>query len=350
MDLSIIIPVYNEKDNVKELHRLILKACDQLNKTYEIIFVDDGSSDGTYEELKGLTPAKIIRLRKNWGQTAALDAGIKAAKGEILITMDGDLQNDPADIPRLLEKMESENLDVVAGWRKKREDSFSKRFISKGAKLLRNILIHDGIQDSGCTLRAYKHECFDTLDLYGEMHRFIVALLKMRGFKVGEIEVTHHARKNGKTKYNSTRAVKGFLDMLSVWFWKKFANRPLHMLGTAGILMMFVGTGSGLWALYYKIFHNIDMSDTSLTVLTMFLFFAGFAMFIGGILADMISKTYYSSSRDQVYLIEKIIDNKRDDGIAENPPSPSIKINVRQSHPNHQGSRQEDPGSVSSGL
>ncbi len=309
MYLSVVIPVYNEKGNINELHQSIVKVCNKLHKPFEVIFVDDGSDDGTYETLKSCpAPIKIIRLRKNRGQTAALDAGIKAAKGKIIIMMDGDLQNDPEDIPKLLDKMKSENLDVVSGWRKDRKDNFFKRFVSKGAKVLRDKLIKDEINDSGCTLKAYKKECFDTVDLYGEMHRFIVALLKMKGFKIGEIVVKHHPRKHGETKYNITRTIKGFLDMMSVWFWKKFANRPLHLLGTAGIFMMFVGSGSGLWAFYMKMFKGNDLSDTSLTVLTMFLFFSGFFMFISGILADMISKTYYNTSKDQVYLIEDVIE------------------------------------------
>ena len=222
--------------------------------------------------------------------------------------MDGDLQNDPADIPKLLNKLEEEDLDVVSGWRKDRKDSFMKRFVSGGARWLRNRLIKDGIHDSGCTLKAYRSECFKTLDLYGEMHRFIVALLKLRGYRIGEIEVSHHARRHGVTKYNMNRTVKGFLDMLSVWFWKKFANRPLHLLGGVGLFMILTGIFSGGFALYKKFFLGVDLSDTSLTMLTMFLFFFGLFMFISGILADMVSKIYFASSRDQVYLIQEVIE------------------------------------------
>lgn len=309
MDISIVIPVYNEKDNVTKLHQGLTRTLMPMGRPFEIIFVDDGSDDGTHEALKECPgPIKIIRFRKRWGQTAALDAGIKAAKGDVLITMDGDLQNDPEDIPRLITKLESEDLDVVSGWRRKRKDPFMKRFISRGAKILRDKLIRDGIHDSGCTLKAYRRKCFETVNLYGEMHRFIVALLKMKGFKVGEIEVKHHPRMHGRTKYNMSRTIKGFLDMLSVWFWKKFANRPLHLLGGAGLLMMFVGVLSGILAVYLKFSRGIDLSETSLTVLTMLLFFSGTFMFIAGIMVDMISKTYYSTSRDEVYLIEKIIE------------------------------------------
>jgi len=309
MDISVIIPAYNEKGNVTELHQRIIAALKPLRRSFEIIFVDDTSDDGTFEELKRLSgPLKIIRFRKRRGQTAALDAGIKAAKGAILVTLDGDLQNDPDDIPKLIHKLESENLDVVSGWRKNRKDPFMKRFISKGAKFLRDLLITDGIHDSGCTLKVYRRECFDTVDLFGEMHRFIVALLRMKGFKIGEMVVKHHPRKHGYTKYNFTRTFKGFLDMLAIWFWKKFANRPLHLLGGAGLFMMVVGFLSGTWAIYLKIRHGMDLSETSLTVLTIFLFFGGFFMFISGILADMVSKTYYNTSKDQVYMVEEVIE------------------------------------------
>jgi len=309
MDISIVIPVFNEKGNVSELHRHIVNTLRPLGRSFEIIFVDDASEDGTFEELQQLpAPVKIIRFRRNRGQTAALDAGIKAARGTLLVTMDGDLQNDPDDIPKLIHKLESENLDVVSGWRKDRKDTFMKRFISKGAKLLRDKLIRDDIHDSGCTLKAYRRECFDTIDLYGEMHRFIVAILKMKGYKIGEMVVRHHPRIHGKTKYNITRTFRGFLDMLSLWFWKKFANRPLHFLGGGGLMMMTIGFLSGSWAIYLKIFKGADLSDTSLTILTMFMFFGGVMMFIIGIMADMLSKVYYNSSKDKVYMIDKIIE------------------------------------------
>ena len=309
MDISVVIPVYEERDNVPELHHRIVQALKPMGRKFEVIFVDDASDDGTFEALKKLpAPVKIVRFRRNRGQTAALDAGIKEAKGTLLVTMDGDLQNDPDDIPKLIHKLESENLDVVSGWRKDRKDPFMKRFISKVAKLLRDKLIRDDIHDSGCTLKAYRRECFDTVDLYGEMHRFIVAILKMKGYKIGEMVVKHHPRVHGKTKYNFTRTFKGFLDILAIWFWKKFANRPLHLLGSAGLFMMIVGFLSGTWAIYLKIRYGMDLSETSLTILTMFLFFGGFFMFISGILADMISKTYYNTSKDQVYMVEEVIE------------------------------------------
>src|SRR5690606_36402750 len=186
---------------------------------YEIIMVDDGSSDGTLKVLKTLAPVTVIRLRSNFGQTAALDAGIKAAQYPYIITMDGDLQNDPADAPRLIAHLEEHDLDVVSGWRKNRKDPFSKKFISRGANVLRGILVNDGIHDSGCTLKIYRKECFDNVNLYGEMHRCIPALLKMRGFSIGELPVNHRPRHAGKSKYNLKRTLKGLVDMIMIWFW-----------------------------------------------------------------------------------------------------------------------------------
>lgn len=222
MFISIVIPLKDEEKNVSKLHREVKEVFKKNKLKGEFIFVDDGSSDKTLEELKKLKPIKVIAFRKNFGQTAAMDAGIKEAKGEVIVTMDGDLQNDPNDIPKLLNKME-EGFDVVSGWRKNRKDSFSKKFASRGANWLRGILIKDGINDSGCSLKAYKKECFDNLDLYGEMHRFIPATLKIKGFRIGEVVVNHRPRIAGKTKYNFKRVLKGFLDMLSVWFWRKFS-------------------------------------------------------------------------------------------------------------------------------
>ena len=240
MYLSIVIPVYNEEENVAQLHQEILSVIRKLNKTFEIIFVNDGSEDKTLEELRGLKPIKIIDFRKNFKQTAALDAGIKEARGNIIITMDGDLQNDPADIPLLLTKL-NEGYDVASGWRWQRKDSFVKKIISRSANLLRRFFINDHINDSGCTLKAYRQECFENFDLYGEMHRFIPALLIWRGFKVVEVKVNHRPRVAGKTKYTLSRIFKGLIDMMAVWFWRKFSTRPLHIFGGAGLIIFTTG-------------------------------------------------------------------------------------------------------------
>lgn len=242
--ISVVVPVFNEEGNVEELHREIVEVCRAQHYEYEIIFVDDGSSDKTVEICKTLKPLKLIQMRRNFGQTAAMDAGIKAAQYDYIVTLDGDRQNDPADIPNMIVYLEENDLDVVSGWRKNRKDTFMKRFISRGANALRYLLVHDGIHDSGCSLKVYRRECFKGVNLYGEQHRFIPAILRMKGFTVGEVVVNHRARTAGVTKYNWKRTVKGFVDMISVWFWNKYATRPLHMLG--GGWSALSGTGRNL--------------------------------------------------------------------------------------------------------
>ena len=261
-EISIVIPLFNEAENLKELHSQLLNVCTKYQYTFEIIFVDDGSTDQTQSLIDSLTPVKYIRFRKNFGQTAALDAGIKEAQYEYIITMDGDLQNDPNDIPRLIHHLERNDLDVVSGWRKKRKDVFLKKFSSRGANLLRKILIKDGIHDSGCTLKAYKRECFEEVSIFGEMHRFIPAVLRIKGFCVGELEVNHRPRIRGKSKYNWRRTIKGFIDMISVWFWSKYAVRPLHLLGGIGFLFIFLGCICGLISIY-QYAKGISMSDSA---------------------------------------------------------------------------------------
>lgn len=258
MHLSIIIPVYNEEKNVAQLHQEIINTLSKTNKEFEIIVVNDGSNDNTLIELTKLKPIKIINFRKNFGQTAALDAGIKTAKGEIIITLDGDLQNNPADIPLLIQKIE-EGYDVVSGWRWQRKDSLCKRIISRGANFLRHLFIHDYVHDSGCTLKAYRRECFENFDLYGEMHRFIPALLTWRGFKVAEIKVNHRPRIAGTTKYTLTRIIKGFVDMIAVWFWQKFSARPLHIFGGIGFVTFNIGSGLILILFTLRLFSLISL-------------------------------------------------------------------------------------------
>lgn len=310
--LSIIIPVYNEEGAVEDLHSQIVSVCQNLIKeeAWEIIFINDGSEDKTLDVLKRLSPVKIVDFRRNFGQTAALDAGIKLSQGKYIIAMDGDGQNDPADIPHLLHKLEGEGWDAVSGWRQKRKDSIWKNGFSRGANFLRKIFIDDGVHDSGCTLKIYKRECFKNIDLTGEVHRFIPALLKVRGFKVGELVVRHHKRRTGKTKYNWKRGVKGLLDILSIWFWKKYANRPLHLFGSIGIFLLAVSVGFGLWASYKKIFLGISLSDTVLTDLTIAGFLIGIQFFLFALLADIVSKIYYSTTKDSTYDIKEVIDRQ----------------------------------------
>jgi glycosyltransferase involved in cell wall biosynthesis len=281
-----------------------------LDFQYEVIFIDDNSTDNTLENLRKLSDIKIIKFRRNFGQTASMDAGIKASSGEYIITMDGDGQNDPADVPKLLKKLKDENLDIVSGWRKNRKDPFMKKMSSRAAAFIRKSLINDGIHDSGCTLKIYKQECFKHIDLTGEMHRFIPAILKIKGFKAGEIEVSHRPRTKGKTKYTWTRGIRGILDMMSVWFWKKYADRPLHLFGGVGVILIIISIISGLIAIYQKIFIGIDLSDTILTDLSLFGFLISIQFLVFGLLADILSKNYFASTKDKTYDIVEIIENK----------------------------------------
>lgn len=308
--LSVVVPVFNEAVSISDLFREILAVGNKIGRPFEIIFVNDGSTDDTLSNLKKLKPLKIINFRKNFGQTAALDAGIKLARGRFIATLDGDGQNDPADIVGLLKKIESEDFDAVSGWRRLRFDNLLKRFSSKLAAAVRSLLIDDGIHDSGCTLKIYRRECFTDIDLMGEMHRFIPAILKIAGFKIGEMEVHHRPRLAGRTKYNWKRGVKGGLDMIAVWFWKKYVNRPLHLFGLVGLVMMTVSTLIGFSVAYLKIFLHKDLSDNVLTTLSLFGFVISCQFLIFGLMSDIMSKIYFSRGKSRPYYIKEVIDHK----------------------------------------
>lgn len=309
--ISVVVPVFNEEGNVAELHREIKEVCEREHYQYEIIFVDDGSSDRTGRVCKTLYPLKYVRMRKNFGQTAAMDAGIKASHYDYIITMDGDLQNDPEDIPKLIQYLEEGDFDIVSGWRKNRKDSPMKKFTSRGANFLRGIIVKDGIHDSGCSLKIYRRECFDHINLYGEMHRFIPALLKIKGFTIGEIVVNHRPRTSGVTKYNWKRTIKGFVDMISLWFWGKYAARPLHIFGGAGMFSLFLGFCCGIWSLILFV-HGAKMSNNIMPpLMTVFFIVIGLLMFVFGLMSDIMLKTYYGLDVDTTYSIKEIIDNKK---------------------------------------
>lgn len=308
--VSVVVPVYNEEGNVRELHEEIVDVCEKSGYIYEIIFVDDGSSDMTVEICKDLRPLKFIQMRKNFGQTAAMDAGIKAAQYDYIVTMDGDRQNDPADIPKMIEYLKNNNLDVVSGWRKNRKDTFMKKFTSRGANFLRHLIVRDGIHDSGCSLKVYKKECFEGINLYGEQHRFIPAILKIKGFSVGEVVVNHRARTAGKTKYNWKRTIKGFVDMISVWFWNKFADRPLHLLGGAGMAFIGLGFICGIWSVALFI-SGLEMKNNIFPpLLTIFFVIIGVLLFVFGLMSEIMMKTYYGLHVDTTYSIKEVVENE----------------------------------------
>ena len=308
--VSVVVPLYNEEGNAEKLHQEIVQTLEAHYREYEIIFVNDGSTDRTDEICRKLRPLRYICLRKNFGQTAAMDAGIKAARYDYIVTMDGDRQNDPADIPMMLDYLLSNRLDVVSGWRNERKDTLAKRFVSRGANLLRKMLVHDGIHDSGCSLKVYRRECFDHLTLYGEQHRFIPALLKIRGFQVGEIPVHHRERTAGKTKYNWRRIVKGLVDMVSVWFWNKYASRPLHLLGTLGILFMTAGFGFGIWSVILFASGKNMTGYIVVPLLTVFFIIIGLLMFVFGLMGETMMKIYYETRSEVPYYIRETVDNE----------------------------------------
>ncbi len=318
--LSIVIPVYNEEDNVRVLYNELKEVIDNFHVYFrklkypklaekysdvEILFVDDGSTDNTLEVLKGLDCTTVV-LRKNFGQSSALHAGFDVAKGDVVVSMDGDLQNDPRDVPRLLVKLE-QGYDCVCGWRKNRKDNISKIFFSLLAGFVRRRLIGDKIHDFGCTLRAYKKEAIKDLDLRGEMHRYIPAMIKWRGFKITEIVVRHRQRKYGSTKYSFDRLFKGGIDLFNIWFYRKYSGRPLHIFGALGLLSAFLGGVVLIMLIALKIMRRIALANSILPLLSVFMVIMGMQFFFSGILADIMIKSYYSNGMKE-YSIKKIFE------------------------------------------
>lgn len=307
--LSVIIPVLNEEGNVKKLHEEITKSMP--HKDYEIIFIDDGSWDNTFKALTIIKDKrlKVIKFRTNFGQSAAMDAGFKEAKGKIIIAMDGDLQNDPKDIPKLLAKIE-EGYDVVSGWRHKRKDPLSKHIPSRIAYMIRKKVTKLDIHDSGCSLKAYKKEALEGINLTGEMHRYIPDLCKMNGFRVGEVKVNHRARVHGTTKYKASRMIKGLLDLVVIFFWQKFAKRPIHFFGGIGLFVLAIGGIIDAVMIIQRLFFDYRLSDRPLFILANFAIMLGLQFFLTGILADILMKNHYEIKNKMNYSIEKVVQNK----------------------------------------
>ena len=307
MKYSLIIPIYDEQGSIKQLYSEIKSVMSPLGE-YEIIYINDCSKDNSLNELKKLKNVTIINLNRNYGQSIALDAGFKAAQGDIIISLDGDLQNDPKDIPRLLDKLEKDNLEVVAGWRKDRKDPSGIKVLTKIGKLFRSLLIKDGVHDTGCTLRAYRKEAAKSLDLWGEMHRYILALLRWKGFTIGELQVNHRARTSGKTKYNYKKSYKGFIDLIYIWFLNKYSNRPLHMFGGLGLISSLLGLVIGIWSIYQKIAVNLPLNRNGWFFLGFFMIILGVMLFCFGILMDITIRTNLNSSPvEKRYYVREII-------------------------------------------
>ena len=307
--ISIVIPLYNEAESLKELWGKLAETLGGLSLSWEVVFVDDGSIDNTFEALKLLRAqnkaVKVVKFRRNFGQTAALDAGFKVAGGDVVITLDGDLQNDPQDIPLLLSELEK-GVDVVCGWRHSRKDPISKKIFSRLADLLRKVVLQDVIHDSGCTFRAYRRECLQGLHLYADMHRFIPELLRGAGYKICEVRVQHHARRYGKTKYNFFRFYRGFLDLLVLKFWTQYSTRPVHFFGGLGLLLFSLGFASASYLSILKVFFGEALSRRPLLILSVLWMIVGIQFFLFGLLADIVIQIYYGSKEGRpTYVIEE---------------------------------------------
>lgn len=310
-ELSIVIPVFDEEDNILRIVDSLVSVLNTCNHSYEIIFIDDGSTDGTFSALKDAhdkNPCiKTIKFRRNFGQSAALKAGFDHATGDVVISMDGDLQNDPDDIPVLLDKLKNEDYDVVCGWRADRKDSVSKKYISKFANLVRRSITSEFIHDSGCTFRAYKNECVKGLELYGETHRYIPAMLLWKGYRIGEVKVKHHSRKYGITKYNWRRVIKGFLDLIVISFWQKYSVRPIHVFGGLGMMLSGLGVVIGGYLGIMRLFFGVGLSDRPLFSVAILMVIVGVQFIVSGILADIMLKIYYGQNDRKNYLVEREI-------------------------------------------
>lgn len=306
--ISIVIPVFNEEKNVAILHGKIVTAMRASVEPYEIIFSDNASTDKTLEKLKTLPDIKILCLTKNYGQTSNLDAAIREAKGDIIITMDGDLQNDPEDIPGLIDKI-NEGYDVVSGWRKNRNDSLSRRILSRFANWLTAKVTGLKLNDSACAIKAYRRNILQDVRLYGEMHVFLPGLLyMMRGARVAEIAVKHHARQFGISKHYFMKALKDISDLLTIRFLSGMTGRPLIFFGSSGVISIGLGFITALTSIYLKLVHIRNFGQTPLPIFTIFLVLSGFIFLMLGFLAELMLRIYYETNDKTPYTIrEKIV-------------------------------------------
>jgi glycosyltransferase involved in cell wall biosynthesis len=311
MNLSVIIPIKDERENIKPLHERLHAALDPLGQEYELVFVDDGSIDGSFNVLEQLAAdprLKVVRLRRNFGQTAALQAGIDHSSGDILVTLDGDLQNDPADIPILLDKL-AEGYDAVLGLRANRQD---KLFVRKVPSFLGNWLIRKvtgvHIKDMGCTLRAMRRDLAESLPLYGEMHRFVPVLAQHYGGRLAQIPVRHHPRVAGKTKYNLSRTVRVILDLMTVKFLHSYLTRPMHVLGSAGLASMGAGVLSLIATVLMKRFDpDMWMTRNPFLLLSVMLELIGIQFLSMGLIGELLTRTYFESQGKTQYLVRNTL-------------------------------------------
>jgi glycosyltransferase involved in cell wall biosynthesis len=310
MTLSVVIPVYNEEENVQPLYEGLKGVLDPLGQEYELLFVDDGSTDQTLSILERIQAPDnrviVLSLRRNFGQTAAFAAGFDFSRGDVVVTMDGDLQNDPADIPKLLGLM-GDN-DLVSGWRKKRKDPFfSRRLPSIMANWLISKVTGVKLHDYGCSLKAYRRDVIKNLKLYGEMHRFIPAVASWYGVRVAEVETVHHSRKHGKSKYGISRTIKVVLDLITVKFLQSFSTKPIQFFGPLGVVNGFLGFMILLYLSIDKLLFGKDIGGRPLLLLGALLIIVGIQLIGMGLLGEMLVRVYHESQKKPIYVIKKIL-------------------------------------------
>jgi glycosyltransferase involved in cell wall biosynthesis len=311
LDLSVVIPTFNEEENIVPLYEELTEVLQGQSETYEILFVDDGSTDQTFLRIHGLhekdNHVRAVRLRKNVGQSAAMLAGFDHARGHIVVTMDADQQNDPHDIPKVLDEL-AKGYDVICGWRWNRKDTLPKKATSKVANRLRNLLTDEPVHDSGCTLKAFRCESLEDLELYGEMHRYIPAMLSWKGYRIGEVKTNHRPRVRGKTKYNWKRLSKGFLDLLLVTFWQKYSARPIHVFGGLGLILATAGIILGAYLSWERLAYNHPLANRPMLLLAILMVLVGVQFVVSGVMADIMLKIYYGQNDRKHYLVERIIE------------------------------------------
>lgn len=314
--ISVVIPFFNEKDNILPLYQKISHELPLLQRPFEVIMVDDGSVDGSDAILADVAMKdsrfKLVSLRRNFGQTAAMMAGIDAARGDIIVPMDGDLQNDPSDIRNLIEKLE-EGFDVVSGWRKERRDAELRRnFPSRTANRLISYISGVYLHDYGCSLKAYRREVLKGVKLYGEMHRFIPIYASWQGARVTEIPVAHHPRIHGTSKYGLERVAKVLLDLLVVKFFAKYATKPIYIFGGFGLANIAISSIAGVYAIWLKLVDGISFILTPLPLLTVMALITGVMSILMGLLAELVMRTYYESQGKTVYMIKRTLNIEAD--------------------------------------
>ena len=312
-EISVVIPLYNEEPNVSELYVELTTVLEELGRTYELIFIDDGSSDSTYKLLTGFHAEDprvcVVCLRRNFGQTAAFAAGFSRARGRYIVTSDGDLQNDPRDIASMLSTLEK-GFDIVCGWRKDRKDPwFSRKLPSMIANWLISITTQVKLHDYGCSLKLFRSEVVKTLRLYGEMHRFIPAIASEQGVRIAETVVNHRPRQFGRSKYGLTRTIRVVFDLITVKFLLSYSTRPLQMFGPAGLLLGVPGTLITLYLVYVRLFEGQAIGDRPLLLLAILMVFTGLQLITVGLLAELQARTYHESQGKPIYFVREVLES-----------------------------------------